>query len=147
MTKKTWVAVAAATLCTFPVLAQQTRPDAGTLLEQPSQLPALPAPGGAATTRVPEAPAAAPITASVQMTPAAFRIAGNTLFSEAELQPLLADFVGKQTNMEGLLKAAQAVRRYYRDRGYLLTEAYLPEQQFAATGGTVLIQVLEARVG
>ncbi|TFZ08149.1 ShlB/FhaC/HecB family hemolysin secretion/activation protein [Ramlibacter humi] len=148
MNKKSWVAVAAATLCsTVPTFAQQIRPDAGTLLEQPSQLPALPAPGGAPTTVVPQAPAAAPFASSVRMTPAAFRIQGNTLFKEEELRPLVAEFVGKETDMEGLVKAANAVRRYYRDRGYLLTEAYLPEQQFAATGGTVTIQVLEARVG
>lgn len=147
MRKKNWVAVAAATLCSFPVLAQQVRPDAGTLLEQPSQLPALPAPGGAPTAVVPQAPAAAPFATTVRMTPAAFRIQGNTLYPESELQPLVAAFVGKSTDMEGLLKAAQAVRGYYRERGYLLTEAYLPEQQFQAEGGTVTIQVLEARVG
>lgn len=146
MLKTRWVAAAAAAAFTLPAAAQQIRPDAGTLLPQP-QLPALPAPGGAPTTTVPQAPAAAPFSTSVQMTPAAFRIQGNTLFPESVLQPLVAEFVGKPTDMEGLLKAAQAVRRYYRDRGYLLTETYLPEQRFAATGGTVTIQVLEARVG
>lgn len=148
MIKKNWVAVAAATLCSFPVLAQQVQPDSGTLVrELPSPLPALPAPGGAPTTVVPQAPAAAPFATTVRMTPAAFRIQGNTLYPESELQPLVAEFVGKSTDMEGLLKAAQAVRRFYRDRGYLLTEVYLPEQQFQAAGGTVNIQVLEARVG
>ncbi len=147
MSKKNWVVAAAATLCLFPVAAQQIRPDAGTLLELPRQLPAVPAPGGAATTVVPQAPAAAPITSTAQMTPAAFRIQGNSLYPEGELQPLVAEFVGKPTDMKGLVKAAQAVRRYYRERGYLLTEVYLPEQQFPAEGGTVTLQVLEARVG
>jgi hemolysin activation/secretion protein len=135
------------TLCATSVLAQQTRPDAGTILEPQRQIPTLPPPGGAPTVIVPPAPPAAAIDPSVRVTPTAFRIQGNTLFSEAELLALVADYVGKPTDMEGLLKAAGAVRRYYRDRGYLLSEAYLPQQRFPAGSGTVIIQVLEARVG
>jgi hemolysin activation/secretion protein len=145
--RTTWLTLSALTLCAAPALAQQARPDAGTLLEQQRQRPMLPQPGGAPTIVVPPAPAAAPFDNSVRVTPAAFRIQGNTLFGEAQLLPLVAQFVGKPTDMEGLLKAAADVRRFYRDRGYLLTEAYIPQQQFAAVGGTVTIQVLEARVG
>jgi len=83
----------------------------------------------------------------VQLTPAAFRFQGNTVFDEAKLAAVVAPFVGKLTGMEGLFEVAAAVRRYYRDQGYLLTEAYLPAQKFSESGGTVLIQVLEARVG
>jgi hemolysin activation/secretion protein len=139
--------LSAIALCTTSVFAQQTRPNSGTLLEPQRQIPTLPAPGGAPTVVVPPAPAAAAFNPAVRVTPTAFRIQGNTLFSEAELLPLVNEFVGKPTDMEGLLKAAGAVRRYYRDRGYLLTEAYLPQQQFPAGSGPVTIQVLEARVG
>jgi hemolysin activation/secretion protein len=134
-------------LCAIPAWAQTTRPDAGTLLETQRQIPTLPQPGGSPTVVMPPAPPAAPFDSSVRVTPTAFRIQGNTLFSEAQLQANVAEFVGKPTDMDGLLKAAAAVRRFYRERGYLLTEAYLPQQQLAAAGGTVVIQVLEARVG
>lgn len=147
MKRKTWWTLSAISLCALPVLAQQTRPDAGTLLQQERQNPGLPATGGAATVIVPPAPPAAPFDSSVRVTPTSFRIQGNTLFTEAQLQGNVAEFVGKPTDMDGLLKAAAAVRRFYRERGYLLTEAYLPQQQLAASGGTVVIQVLEARVG
>lgn len=147
MHKKCWLAVSTATLCALPVLAQQTRPDAGTLLESNRPAPALPAPGEAAPLTLPAAPAAASFDKSVRLTPAGFRFAGNTLFTEAELAAAVAGFAGKPTDMEGLVKAAAAVRQYYRDRGYILTEAYLPAQRFAESGGTVLIQVLEARIG
>ena len=130
-----------------PAFAQFVRPDAGTILETPRQLPTLPEPGGAPAVVLPEAPAAASFDRSVTLTPAAFRVQGNTLVTEAQLQPLLAPFVGKRTDMAGLLQVPAAVRQYYRERGYILTEAYLPQQQFAATGGTVTIQVLEARIG
>ncbi|HEX7890012.1 MAG TPA: ShlB/FhaC/HecB family hemolysin secretion/activation protein [Ramlibacter sp.] len=130
-----------------PVFAQSTRPDAGTVLETPRQIPALPRAGGAPAVVVPDPAAAATFDRSVSLTPAAFRVQGNTVFSEAQLQAVLAPFVGNRVDMGGLLQAAAAVRQYYRDRGYVLTEAYLPQQQFAASGGTVTIQVLEARVG
>lgn len=131
----------------FPAFAQTFRPDAGTVLENPRPLPSLPAPGGAPAIVLPQASAAAPFDRSVAVTPAAFRIQGNTRFSEAQLLPVLAPFVGQRTDMAGLARAAAAVRQFYRDRGYILTEVYLPAQQFAASGGTVTLQVLEARIG
>lgn len=147
MKKRTLVALAAAAACSCGVHAQQTRPDSGTQLQQERQLPALPAPNTDPAVVVPQPRQAASYNESIKVTPSAFRIQGNTLYPESELLPLTQEFVGKPTDMDGLLKAAQAVRRYYRERGYLLTEAYLPEQQFSATGGTVVIQILEARVG
>lgn len=147
MRRNIWLTLSAITLATAPALAQQTRPDAGTLLETPRQIPTLPPREGAPTVVVPPAPPAAAFDASVRVTPSAFRIQGNTLFTDAELQAVVAQYAGKPTNMEGLLEAAAAVRRFYRDRGYLLTEAYLPQQQFSAAGGVVTIHVLEARVG
>lgn len=140
-------ALAALGLLVFPAYAQSVRPDAGTVLEPPRQIPALPQPGGAPTIVLPEAPAAASYDHSVTLVPAAFRVEGNTVFSDAQLQLLLAPFVNRRTDMAGLLQAAAAVKQSYRERGYILTEAYLPQQQFAASGGTVTIQVLEARVG
>ena len=143
----TKAALAVAALCAATAYAQQSRPDAGTLLEPQRQLPTLPSPGGTPAVQVQEPPPAAPLQDSVRITPAAFRIEGNTLFTEAELLPLVAGATGRPTDMRGLATAAQAIRQYYRERGYLLTEAYLPEQRFPAAGGTVVIRVLEARVG
>ena len=139
--------VLVASISAWPAIAQQVRPDAGTLLEPGRQIPTLPAPGGAAPVSVPQAPAPVGFDTSVQLTPAAFRFQGNTVFDEAKLAAIVAPFVGKLTGMDGLLEAAAAVRRYYRDQGYLLTEAYLPAQKFSESGGTVLIQVLEGRLG
>ena len=147
MKRNAWLTLSAFTLCTLPVLAQQTRPDAGTVIEPQRQIPLIPRPATAPTVTLPPAPRAASFDSSIRVTPTSFRIQGNTLYSEAELQAVVAPFVNQPTNMDGLLKAAAAVRQYYRDRGYLLTEAYLPQQQFPAAGGAVAIQVLEARVG
>jgi hemolysin activation/secretion protein len=85
--------------------------------------------------------------ASVRINPAAFIFAGNRIFPSPVLEALLADFMDKPTDLAGLAVAANTVSVYYRSRGYLLTEAYLPEQTFSATGGTVTIYVIEAKVG
>jgi hemolysin activation/secretion protein len=85
--------------------------------------------------------------ASVRITPSAFRFTGNSLFSSDQLAGLLAGLVNQATDLAGLTAAASTVATFYRSQGYLLTEAYLPEQAFSATGGTVTIQVIEAKIG
>lgn len=130
-----------ATLC-----PAQTRPDAGSLLApkpsadtlEPPNAPPLLLPG----------PQPAPAqNAAVRITPSAFRFTGNKLFRADVLTALLADFVDRPTDLAGLAVAAAKVAAYYRTNGYLLTEAYLPEQAFAAVGGTVTIRVIEAMIG
>lgn len=144
-TRTRWVVGAAAVILALPAAAQ-VRPDAGTLLDVPRQVP-LPPPGGAPAFAMPPPAPAAAYDPSVTLVPAAFEVQGNTVVSQAELQRVLAPFVGQRLDMAGLLRAVDAVRQYYREQDFILTEAYLPQQQFAAAGGTVRIQVLEARIG
>lgn len=125
---------------------QRLRPDAGTLQEQQRQIPMLPQPGAPQITL----PAAKPTSTgetAVRITPAAFRIEGNSLFDSATLTGLIADRINRPTDLAGLVEAAGQISRYYRTKGYMLTEAYLPEQAFQAAGGTVTIAVVEARLG
>lgn len=74
-----------------------------------------------------------------------FVFRGNTVFSDVELSGALADVHGLLT-LAGLEVAAQRVTRMYHDAGYLLAEAYLPEQEIDASG-IVQIAVLEGRYG
>jgi hemolysin activation/secretion protein len=135
-------------ICTAGVTTAfaQVRPNAGTLLDPQSPAPAIKPPG---TPRLvlPDAKPAAAGDATVRITPSAFRFTGNSLFSNERLSELLAKLVNQPTDLAGLTAAASTVATYYRSQGYLLTEAYLPEQAFAATGGTVTIRVIEAKIG
>ncbi len=136
-------------VCSAPGQAQvraDNRPDAGKLLEQ--QLPVAPLPRQAdpRISLPPPKPAAA-AGATVRITPKDFRFTGNTIFPSDLLQSLLAMYLDQPTDLAGLTSAANIVSTYYRSQGYLLTEAYLPEQALAATGGTVTIRVIEARIG
>ncbi|SFU70942.1 Hemolysin activation/secretion protein [Polaromonas sp. YR568] len=132
-----------------PVLAQarvDVRPDAGTLLESPSPLPLLP-PRSSPPLELRQPQAAVPAAGTVLTTPAAFSFTGNTVFSGELLAALLASRLNQATDLAGLTEAANTISAYYRQKGYLLTQAYLPQQVFPAQGGTITIAVLEARVG
>ncbi|MBI2727611.1 MAG: ShlB/FhaC/HecB family hemolysin secretion/activation protein [Polaromonas sp.] len=126
--------------------SSQTRPNAGTLLESQPPAPVLPRQGEPRIS-LPDAKPAPAATANVRITPKAFRLTGNTIFSFDELNALLARFVDQPVDIAGLTAAATTISNYYRSKGYLLTEAYLPEQTLAATGGTVTIRVIEAKIG
>ncbi len=71
-----------------------------------------------------------------------YRITGNTVFDDRTLLPLIAARTG-DLSLDELQKIADTVAAYYRDRGYLLTLAYIPEQEIEQ--GTITIAVLEGR--
>jgi hemolysin activation/secretion protein len=125
-------------------LAQQ-RPDAGQVLEQTRQPLRLPPPDEPVLPKAPDPKPALPASPHLRVTPQKFTFTGNTLFSEAQLQPVVAEFVGKPLDFEGLNEAATKVRAYYRSRGYFLAQAYLPQQTIR--DGSIEIGIIEGRVG
>src|SRR5688572_29229737 len=123
-------------------------PDAGSILEQqrpkeplpirPSEEPVLP--------QVTPAPKPAlPPTTKVNVTVKDFRFSGNTVFPAEQLRELVREFVGKTLDFNALNDAAGRVQRFYRERGYFLAVAYLPQQEIR--DGVVEIAVLEGRLG
>ncbi|MEW6689585.1 MAG: POTRA domain-containing protein, partial [Pseudomonadota bacterium] len=122
----------------------QVKPDAGSVLEGLKQPPPVPKAAPEVLPRV-EEPRPALGAPGLKVTVTAFKISGNTLFSEAVLLEQVKEFVGKEQTIDGLNDAATKVRAYYRERGYFLAQAYLPQQEIKA--GVVEIAVIEARVG
>jgi hemolysin activation/secretion protein len=94
--------------------------------------PALPSQGG-------EAPAEQKIHVL------GFEITGNTAISTADLQTLLASYIGESLTLPELQDAVDGLTEEYRRRGYTLAKAYLPAQEIRA--GIVGIAVLEGRIG
>ena len=74
-----------------------------------------------------------------------FRITGTEAIPAAELQPIVAPFIGKEMDLAELRKVADSITNEYRARGYNLARAIVPEQDLS--GGVVEIRVLEARIG
>ena len=142
-------------LCAFALLAisatsalaQQARPpDAGTIIQEnrqqlvprPAQSTDLP------PTRAPE-PRPALGAPGLKVVVNGFHVTGNTIYPEDVLLQQVTEFVGKEQTIDGLNDAATKVRAYYRERGYFLVQAYLPQQEIK--GGIVEIAVIEARIG
>lgn len=75
----------------------------------------------------------------------ALHISGQTLFSEDELIEASGFTPGSSLNLSELRALAARISAFYNERGYFLSQAYLPPQDI--TGGDVTIAILEARYG
>jgi len=120
-------------------------PDAGTLLNEQRQpgsgLPdRLPKPDASAVERPPLADSGARITVK------AFRFTGlGSIATEAELQVLVANRIGKQLGFAELQAMTEQITSYLREKkGYLLARAYLPKQDI--TEGTIEIAIVAGRL-
>lgn len=79
-----------------------------------------------------------------------FKFSGNQQFSSEVLAAQLAHLTGREIGMRELNEAVGIVRNYYRQRGYLLTQVYLPTQdlqQASETSATVELAILEGTLG
>lgn len=75
----------------------------------------------------------------------AFRFVGNTVFSNQELQALVADQTGKPLNLFDLQKTAELITEHYRKRGHALSRAVVPAQKIES--GVVRIEIIEGKAG
>jgi len=126
------------------VLAQTApAPNAGQVLRDLQQAPVLTAPQAAplqrngTTTDAGKKDDVKALVTSVAIT-------GNQELPSTELQPLVADLVGKEQSLTDLNAAARRITAYYRARGYAVARAYLPAQNI--TSGAVTISVIEGRI-
>ena len=70
---------------------------------------------------------------------------GDTLVPNSELQELTADYRGRELTLEEMNDVADLVTMAYQDKGYILAEAYLTEQEIE--DGILKIAVSEGDVG
>lgn len=139
------IAAATALACFSFTSIAQVRPDAGSILEGTKQPPIAPKPAAVDVLPRTEEPRPALGAPGLKVNVTDFKISGNTIYSSDVLLATVKEFVGKEQNIDGLNDAATKVRAYYRERGYFLAQAYLPQQEIK--GGVVEIAVVEARVG
>ena len=123
----------------------QAVPTPGAIQDQLRRPPAMP-------------PAAQPATPFVAPTPAhgvpaggrkilihGFDIIGSSAISPAELQTVVAPYAGKELTLQEIYDVADQVTRYYREHGYTLASAIVPEQKVSS--GQIQLQVIEGRLG
>lgn len=101
------------------------------------------APSPAAPQSLPE-PAMRPA-ASTRFTLQSVAFSGNTRVPASALAPLAADFIGREVALGDLEAIARRTTALYRDRGYLLAQAFVPVQE--VVDGRVAISVVEGALG
>lgn len=90
-------------------------------------------------------PAAMPENSDIRVTVGHFKFIGNKNVSEANLTALLSSHLGQSLGIKELNQLTALVTHYYRNLGYMLAEAYLPEQDI--TQNTLEIAVVEGYLG
>lgn len=71
-----------------------------------------------------------------------FEFIGGTVFSEAELQAAVTEFIGKPITFPQLLQAVNKITKLYLEQGYITSGAYIPEQQLESD--SLKIQLVES---
>lgn len=74
-----------------------------------------------------------------------FRLTGVEFADEGELLALVAPYRDQDLSLGQILVAANAITTFYRDRGYLLAKAYVPQQD--ARDGILTIKVVVGKYG
>lgn len=119
---------------------------AGQLLQQNRELEPMP-PVLPEATRAPSPVEVKPLHAQPGQTTFVvkhFVFVGNSKLSNDELQPIVADLIGKPITFDDLKRATDAITEYYREQGWLV-RVILPQQDI--TEGTVTIRIIEAKLG
>lgn len=81
----------------------------------------------------------------IQVTIRSLIFIGNKNVSDEQLSSLLAEYLDKPIGIKELNQMTARVTRYYRQQGFMLAEAYLPEQDIAQN--TLQVAVVEGYLG
>ena len=73
------------------------------------------------------------------------RITGNAAIGTEELHLIVAPYTGKEMDLSDLQKVTALITDAYKEKGYTLARAYVPQQEIK--DGVVEIAILEGRVG
>lgn len=121
-------------------------PDAGLIMRQSRDLPAIPRQQPGVNIESPEQQQRPAMTAqsNLRVTVKNFVFSGNTQFNSAQLQALLSRYIGHEISFNDLQEASDIITKYYRDAGFFVALAYLPAQSIKK--GQVEIAVLEGHL-
>ena len=126
--------------------AQPVAPNAGQLMLELQKQPELNAPKTITPLRAEgEVAPKGAANNEVRIAVKAIHVTGNSIYPASELQAMVANLVGGEFTLAELDAGAARITAYYRERGYVVARAYLPEQEIK--NGVVTIKVLEGIVG
>ncbi|MGB7817031.1 MAG: POTRA domain-containing protein [Methylotenera sp.] len=90
-------------------------------------------------------PAGMPETSDIKVNVDYLKFIGNKNVNDEQLTTLLKAYLGRSLGIKELNQMTALVTRYYRQHGFMLAEAYLPEQDIAQN--TLEIAVVEGYLG
>ena len=73
-------------------------------------------------------------------------VSGNKVFSGNEISSIYADKIGKNVTLSDIYTIRDAITKKYRDAGYIISRAVIPQQEFNRNGASVRIQIIEGYV-
>ncbi|MBI6907714.1 ShlB/FhaC/HecB family hemolysin secretion/activation protein [Pseudomonas palleroniana] len=97
-------------------------------------------------TQVPEAPASQgqPLLMDTKITIRKLQIEGGTIYPLGETAKAYSALIGHETNLAQLIEATRSITRRYQEDGYLLSYAFLPQQNFE--DGLVRVVLVEGYI-
>jgi hemolysin activation/secretion protein len=138
--------VAAVLLGSAASQAAPTPPDSGQIMREIQKQPVPVAPVTVNPLRIDEK--STPKTTSNDVVHIAVKkilLTGNKSFTTDELASLVANLADGEHTLTELNAGAERITSYYRERGFVVARAYLPEQD--VKNGVVVIDVIEGLVG
>lgn len=145
--------VLGASFIAFGALPQtwaQTRPDAGQTLRDIERLappmgkPETPGSSSPGLSITPTLPQSSPADER-KITVRAFEITGASSLDREQMQSLLNEYKDRELTLAELQQAAARITEFYREHGYRVARAYLPQQSIRS--GVIQIAVLEGEMG
>lgn len=76
-----------------------------------------------------------------------FKINGAIHIKEDTLQELISTYKNQELTFSQLEEITSIITKYYRQKGYFVTRAYLPIQDIYKNDGTILINIIEGNYG
>lgn len=76
-----------------------------------------------------------------------FKITGNVHISASALEKFFIESRGKELTFNQLQNIASATTKYYREKGYFVARAYIPEQNLLENGNVLEIAIIEGNYG
>jgi len=83
--------------------------------------------------------------AAAKFTLRSLRVTGSTVYDEAALRPLYAEFLGRETTLEDLRVVSKRITKKYADDGYVISRAAPPEKDGDAPGA-VTVRAIEGYI-
>jgi hemolysin activation/secretion protein len=89
---------------------------------------------------------APPGAAQTRLLLASVTLHGNSVLGTAELAPLWAPLLGREISLDQVFALAARISAAYRARGYVLSQAIVPQQDMRADGAALRIEILEGYI-